>query len=180
VSWTTILREGGRLLNGLLEIDVPIISAVNGPALVHAELSVLADIVLASTTARFADKGHVVMSQVPGDGSHVVWSRLLGPTRGKYFLLTGQEIDAEEALRLGVVNEVVEPAALLGRAHTLAQDLASLPLAMLQATRAVLNIDTRRSFAEDLSHGLALEAFASLSTSGGETYAPKVWNRMAL
>ena len=96
----TIYWEGKRLLTNLLDIEVPVIGAVNGPALVHAEIPVLSDIVLASETATFQDATHFPSGLVPGDGVHVVWPLLLGQNRGRYFLLTGQTLSAQEAKSL--------------------------------------------------------------------------------
>lgn len=106
-AWDVVIDDGRRLLNNLLDIEVPVISAVNGPARVHPEIPVLSDTVIASETALFQDAPHFMRGTVPGDGGHVVWPHVLGPNRGRYFLLTGQELDARKALEYGVVNEVV-------------------------------------------------------------------------
>ncbi len=104
-TWDTTYWEGKRLLTNLLEIEVPIIGAVNGPALIHAEIPVMSDIVLASENATFQDAPHFPRGVVPGDGVHVVWPLLLGQNRGRYFLLTGQTLSAQEAKELGVVAD---------------------------------------------------------------------------
>jgi enoyl-CoA hydratase/carnithine racemase len=57
----------------LLDIEVPVIAAVNGPALIHAEIPVLSDIVICSEKAEFQDAPHFANGVVPGDGVHVVW-----------------------------------------------------------------------------------------------------------
>jgi enoyl-CoA hydratase/carnithine racemase len=72
-----------------------------------------------------------------------VWPYLLGARRAKYFLLTGQEIDAQEALRLGVVNEVLPPSELLARAWELAAEWAAKPLALLRYTKEAINVVER-------------------------------------
>ena len=161
--WPRIYEEGLALLQNLLAIPVPMVAAVNGPALIHAELAVLCDIVLAADTAEFADLAHVPSGgAVPGDGVHTVWPMLLGPNRGRYFLLTGERIGAEEARRIGVVGEVLAPGALLPRARELAAQLAKLPTAMLRYTRALLVRELRRRTLDELSSGLAHEALATL------------------
>ena len=101
--------EGRHLLTKLLDIDVPIISAVNGPAWRHSEIPLLCDIVLAADTAQFQDSAHFPSDVVPGDGVHIVYPLLLGMNRGRYFLLTGQTLDAHKALELGLVAEVLPP-----------------------------------------------------------------------
>ncbi len=99
-GWDKIYWEGKALLRSLLDIEIPVISVVNGPARIHAELAVLGDVVLASESAVFQDAAHFPGGAVPGDGVHVVWPLLLGPNRGRAFLLTGVEISATEALAL--------------------------------------------------------------------------------
>lgn len=158
--WPRMHDEGLALLQNLLAVPVPMIAAVNGPALIHAELAVLCDIVLAAEHAEFADLAHVPGGAVPGDGVHTVWPMLLGPNRGRYFLLTGERIGAEEARRLGVVGEVLPPADLLPRACALGEQLACLPSLVLRHTRAVLVRDLRRRMADELSFGLAHEGLA--------------------
>jgi enoyl-CoA hydratase/carnithine racemase len=159
-AWEPIWWEGKRMLQCLLEIDVPVIGAINGPALVHAEIPLLTDIVIAAETAVLADKAHFSTGSVPGDGVHLVWPYLLGPRRAKYFLMTNQEIDAGEALALGVVNEVLPLEQVHERVWGLARELAAKPLPFLRYTRAALNIVEREHLLSGLSHGLALEGIA--------------------
>lgn len=165
-TWEPIWWEGKRMLKNLLDIDVPVIGAVNGPALVHAEIPLLADIVIAADTATLADKAHVSSGSVPGDGVHLVWPYLLGPRRAKYFLLTNQEISAAEALQLGVVNEVLPPDEVRARAHALAGELAAKPLPFLRYTREALNVFERQHLLAGLSHGLALEGVSFADDAG--------------
>ena len=160
--WARIRREGVALLDRFMAVPIPVVVAVNGPALIHAELAVLGDIVLASETACFADIAHIPGGIVPGDGVQTVWPMLLGPNRGRYFLLTGQRIDAEEALRLGIVGEVLPPEKLLPRAHEIAARLADLPEMTLRHTRTLLVRDLRRRLADELEMGLALESLAAM------------------
>lgn len=165
--WPRIYQEGIDLLENLLAIPVPVIAAVNGPALIHAEIAVLSDIVLAADTAEFADLAHIPGGAVPGDGVHTVWPMLLGPNRGRYFLLTGERIGAEEAKRLGVVAEVLPLEALLPRAQELAANLAKLTLPTLRNTRAVLTKYLRKRMSDELSFGLGAEGAAMLSLLPG-------------
>ena len=161
--WDLIIWEGNRMLNQMLDIEVPMIAAVNGPTNVHSELAVLCDIVLAADTAYFQDAPHFPGGLVPGDGMQVVWPLLLGPNRGRYFLLTGQKIGAAEALQLGIVGEVLPIEQLLPRAYEIAADLATRNPVLLRNTRHVLTRPIKRALAHDLHTGLALEAVASLS-----------------
>lgn len=161
--WSRIYDEGVTLLERLLALPVPVIAAVNGPALIHAELAVLSDIVLAAEHAEFADIAHIPGGAVPGDGVHTVWPMLLGPNRGRYFLLTGERISAEEAKRLGVVGEVLPAPQLMPRARELAHQLARLPVQVLRHTRRLLTRNLRRRMQDELELGLAVEALAMLN-----------------
>ena len=163
--WEKIYLEAKRLLDNLLNIDVPVIGAVNGPARIHAELVVLSDIVLASETATFQDAPHFPNGVVAGDGVHIVWPLLLGPNRGRYFLLTGQEISAEEALQLDVVGEVLPADQLLPRARELAHQLADKPTTTLRYTRVALTQRLKRHLLDDLGYGLMLESRAAIASA---------------
>ena len=160
VAINRIYQEGKDLLFSLLDIPVPMVAAVNGPAWMHAELPLLCDIVVAADTTTFRDP-HFAGGIVPGDGAHVVWPMLLGETRGRYFLLTNEAIDADAALALGLVHEIVPAADLLERALTLARDIATRPPLVLRHTREVLNLRIKQAFRDHLPFGLALEGFAN-------------------
>lgn len=162
-QWDHAVYEGVRVVRGLLDLEVPVIAAVNGPMLVHSELAVLADIVLAADHAYFTDAGHTTVGLVPGDGMQLIWPLLLGPNRGRYFLLTGERIDAAAAKDLGVVAEVLPGAELMDRAVELARSLAVRNPVMMRNTRHVLTRSLRRLVGEDLHYGLALEALGGLA-----------------
>lgn len=161
-DWDLTYHEGRRLLNALLDIEVPVISAVNGPARFHPEIPVLSDIVLASETALFQDAPHFMSGIVPGDGAHVVWPHILGANRGRYFLITGEELKAPQALAAGVVSEVLAPDALMPRALELARFIAAKPALARRYTRLALVHPLKRVMAADLGLGLAMEALAAL------------------
>ena len=160
-DWDKTYWEGKQLLTNLLDIEVPMISAINGPALRHSELPLLCDIVLAAEEAVFQDSGHFVSGLVPGDGMHVIYPLLLGLNRGRYFLLTGQTIDARQALELGLVSEVLPRTELLPRAWALAEQLAQQPQLVLRYTRVVLTQFLKRQMQDILGYGLALEGLGS-------------------
>ena len=164
-GWDKIYWEGKRLLMNLLDIEVPMIAAVNGPALVHAEIAVLCDIVLAADTAAFQDAPHFQNGIVPADGVHLVWPLLLGVNRGRYFLLTGQKLSAQEALNLGVVNEVVPQAKVLARAWELAEQLAKQPPLTLRYARVAITQQLKKQMQDVLGYGLALEGLAAIDLS---------------
>jgi enoyl-CoA hydratase/carnithine racemase len=164
--WTRVFQKEREMMHNLLNLEAPVIGAVNGPAFVHAELVAMSDIVLAAETAVFADKAHVLGNVVPGDGVHVWWPMVLGPNRGRHFLLTGAEIPAAEAKELGFVAEVMAPDKLLERAWEIARDLAARPPQMLRYTRVALTQHIKRRMLDDLGYGLILEGMGLMSLLG--------------
>jgi enoyl-CoA hydratase/carnithine racemase len=155
------------LLMNLLNIEVPMIAAVNGPALIHAELAVMCDIVLASENATFQDAPHFTNGVVPGDGVHIFWPLVLGPNRARYFVLTGQTIPAREALDLGVVSEVLATERLLPRASELAQAIVARPSLVSRYARVAMTQRLKQLMLENLGYGLALEGLSATSSWPG-------------
>ena len=159
-EWGELGWEAKGFHTNLLAIEVPMISAVNGPALRHAELPVMCDIVLASETAAFQDSAHFVGGLVPGDCVHIVFPLTMGLNRGRYFLLTGQVIGALEAKEVGLVSEVLPGERLLPRAWELARLILKQPELNRRYARIVMTEQLRRQFNDLLPYGLALEGLA--------------------
>jgi enoyl-CoA hydratase/carnithine racemase len=171
-GYDKIYREGKKILMNILDIQVPLIAAVNGPVRLHSEYILLADIVLATPTTVFQDKPHLELGVASGDGVNLMWSEVIGSVRGRYFILTRQELDANTAKEWGAVNEVVSSEKLLPRARELADGLAKLPPLAASYTRIALTQKLRRIIDEGVGYGLALEGITaadvarSMPTSG--------------
>ena len=165
--WDKTYWEGKKLLTNLLDIEVPVIAAVNGSARVHSEIPLLCDIVLADETTVFQDGVHFPRGIPSADGVHIVYPLLMGWNRGRYFLLTGQEIDAGRALDLGLVSEVLPPDKLLSRAWELAEQLAKQPVLNLRYTRVALTMHLKRLLQDYLGYGLAVEGLAAVEQELG-------------
>jgi enoyl-CoA hydratase/carnithine racemase len=160
-GYDKIYREGKKILSNLLDISAPVIAALNGPATVHSEYALLADIVIATPDTIFQDKPHLNFGIVPGDGVHSLWQEVIGPIRGRTFLLTQQIIDAHEAKSLGLVSEIVPREQLLNRAHEIAARLAALPPLTTSYARVALTQKMRRIVEESVGYGLALEGISA-------------------
>jgi enoyl-CoA hydratase/carnithine racemase len=161
-EWDHTFFDGRKLLGNLLDIEVPVVSAINGPARIHPEIPVMSDIVIASDTTLFQDAPHFGGGIVPGDGAHVVWTHVLGPNKGRYFLLTNEELGAQEALARGVVGEVLAADKVLDRALEIAANFAAKTDLTLRYSRVVLTQRYKRLMDEGLSLGLGLEALAAV------------------
>src|SRR4029077_11610039 len=160
-GYDKILREGTKVLENILDIQAPMIAAINGPVTVHSEYALLCDIVIATEDACFQDAPHPAFGIVPGDGLHVLWPEVIGEIRGRYFLLTGQKLAAAEAKEYGAVNEIVSREAVLPRAWELARQMNTQSPLTLRYTRMALSTRFRRRLQEGLSYGLALEGISA-------------------
>lgn len=160
-GYDKILREGRKVLSNILDIEVPMIAALNGPVLLHSEYALLTDIILATPETVFQDKPHFDFGIVPGDGVNLLWPEVIGSIRGRYFILTRQLLDAQTAKDWGVVNEIVPADRLLVRAHEIADGIAALPPLTSRYTRIVLTQRLRRIVDEGSGYGLALEGISA-------------------
>ena len=167
-----------RHLN-MLDIQVPMIAAINGPCSIHSELPLMCDIVLASDDTFLQDSAHFPRGIAPGDGVHTVWPRAIGHNRARYFLLTGQKLTAQEAMRYGAVNEVLPKAKLMERAWELAHMLAMRPPLTLRLTRSILVQELKRAAVNDLASAQYQELYGMrnfLSYRGGNTPLDRAWD----
>ena len=156
-DWYWMSQEGRRYILNLLDVEIPMIAAVNGPALRHAMMTLLCDIVLASDTAVFQDSAHYAGGLVPGDGHGIIFPFIMGHNRGRYFLMTAQRLDAQAARDAGLVNEVLAPAALLPRASALARPLLQTPPLVRRYSRYLLTQPLRAALQQSLAYGFAME-----------------------
>lgn len=167
-EWDVILRNAMTLTNSLLNIDALVISCVNGPALRHPEIPLLADIVLACPEASFQDSAHFINRTVPGDGVNFVFPLLMGLNRARYFLLTGKTLSAQEAMEMGLIGEIVPRDQLLARAWELARQLAQQNPLVLRYTRLLFTHPLKKTAHDLLGFGVALEGLAAVYESTGQ------------
>ena len=98
---------------------------------------------------------------MPGDGVNLLWQEAIGTIRGRYFILTRQELDAKTAKEWGAVNEIVPADKLLTRAREIAEGLAKLPPLTTSYTRLALTQKLRRIIDGGVGYGLALEGISA-------------------
>lgn len=168
-GYDKIFREGRKILMNILDIEVPMIAALNGPVLLHSEYVLLCDIVLATPPTVFQDMPHYGFGIAPNDGIHLLWPEIIGSIRGRYFILTQQKLTANEAKQLGVVNEIVSSDALLNRARELAAGIVKLPVLTSKYTRIGFTQRLRRIVDEGIGHGLALEGITAADVARSQS-----------
>src|SRR5579859_5016704 len=152
------LREARRLFDELISLHLPVVAAVNGPAVgLGCTVATACDIVFMAETAFFADP-HVTVALVAGDGAAITWPALTSLLKAKQYLLTGDRMPAREALAIGMANFVVPPEELMDAAIAFARRLAGLPPQAVQDTKLVLNQVLRERAAGALPFGLAAES----------------------
>jgi enoyl-CoA hydratase/carnithine racemase len=160
--------EGRRGVQRLVDLEIPIVAAVNGPASVHSEYALLADVVIASDTALFSDVPHLAFGIAPGDGLFVVWEEVLGLNRARYLEITNGSFTAQEALTWGAIAEVVPQPEVLSRAQELADQMTARPQLTNRYIAVVFRQRISRRLAEGMSLGMALESLtaANLAYAG--------------
>jgi enoyl-CoA hydratase/carnithine racemase len=164
-----LYTEGRRGLQRLADLEIPIIAAVNGPATVHSEYALLADVVIASDTAVFADLPHLAFAIAPGDGLFVVWEEVLGLNRARYLEITQGSFTAQEALSWGAVAKVVPLDQVLPQAQELAEQMTQRPHLTNKYIAVVFRQRISRRLAEGMLTGMALESL----TAANLAYLPQ-------
>jgi enoyl-CoA hydratase len=156
-------RDAKQMIWDLLDVPIPIVAAINGPAIgLGASLALLCDTIFIAETAHIADP-HVLVGIVAGDGGAAIWPLAVGPARAKQYLMTGDPVPAHEAERMGLVNRVVADECLYIEALSFAKRLAAgAPLA-IQYTKQAVNkvVKDALNTAFDTSTALEIVTFQS-------------------
>jgi enoyl-CoA hydratase len=153
-----IMAEAIEIVEAMVAVPVPIVAAVNGPAVgLGCSLAAMSDLVVMEEQAYYADP-HVMLGLVAADGGALTWPLLTSLLRAKEFLLLGDRLPAAEALEMGLANRVVPTGTSVEQATALATRLAALPPQSVRETKAALNSTLRSVVATALHPAVAAES----------------------
>lgn len=171
------LEEGRQIVDNLLELQKPIIAAVQGYAFgIGATISLLCDVVIAGHSTVFADP-HVKMALGAGDGGAVIWPLLMGVNRAKWYLMTGERVTGQALFDMGLVNFLVEDERILDQAMECAETLARGPRQAIAASKVPINQYLRFVSNLVLPISMAMEGATTWSADHAEAQAAFAENR---
>ncbi|HEY8059571.1 MAG TPA: enoyl-CoA hydratase/isomerase family protein [Acidimicrobiales bacterium] len=151
------LTHGRQIVTGMVGCRVPVIAAVNGPAVgLGCSLVALSDIVYMAESAHLADP-HVLIGLVAADGGPVTWPLLISLQLAKEYALTGDRIPAERAAQIGLVNHVVPDEEVLDHALAAAMKIAALPQGAVEDTKRIFNMHLERVVLATIDFALTAE-----------------------
>jgi enoyl-CoA hydratase len=152
-----IMAEAAEIVRTMTSVRVPIVAAVNGPAVgLGCSLASMCDVVIVEEQAYFADP-HVALGLVAADGGAVMWPLLTSLLRAKEYILLGERLPAADAVALGLANRVVPRGASRGAALEVAERLAALPPQSVRETKVLLNNAVRAAVESCLAGAIATE-----------------------
>ena len=136
---TRTMREASDLVYNMINLDKPVVSAINGVAVgAGLVVALLADVSIASETARITD-GHTRLGVAAGDHAAIIWPLLCGMAKARYYLLTSDFLDGKEAERIGLVSLCVPGVKLMDTAWDIATRLAQGSQPAIRWTKRALN-----------------------------------------
>ena len=151
------LAHGRMIVSGMVGCRVPIIAAVNGPAVgLGCSLVALSDIAFMAQSAHLADP-HVLIGLVAADGGPITWPLLTSLMLAKEYALTGDRIPADRAAAIGLVNHVCPDDEVLEAALACARRIAALPRQAVEDTRKVINLHMQRAVTATIDFALTAE-----------------------
>jgi enoyl-CoA hydratase len=151
-----ISRLARQTIYDMLQVPIPIVCAMNGPAIgFGASPVLLSDVVFAGEDISLSDP-HALRGVSSPDGP-ALWSLAMGPVRAKRFLLTGEKLSATEAAERGLITFVTAPGEALGQAREFARELAAGPPSAIAHTKLMCNIFIRSALDMSFDTGVAWE-----------------------
>jgi len=173
------IMQGMRVFNAMEEFPKPVIAAINGYCLGGGcELALACDIRLASANARLGQP-EINLAIIPGGGGTQRLTRLVGEGKSMELILTGRQVKADEALAIGLVNEVVDADKLMDRAMELANGIAEKSPIALQAAKEAVKTAARSNLREGLDREIDLFALCFASEDKEEGVAAFLEKRKA-
>jgi enoyl-CoA hydratase/carnithine racemase len=149
-------------------LEVPVIAAVNGAAIgAGLDLTTMCDIRIAASSAKFAES-FVRLGITPGDGGAWLLPRIVGFSKATELALTGDTIDAAEALRIGLVTQVVDDADLMTAARTVADKIAANPPHAVRMTKRLLREGQTADLKNILEMSAAMQSLAHATADNDE------------
>lgn len=151
------LGDGKAIVTGMIGCRVPVVAAVNGPAVgLGCSLVALSDIVFMAESAHLADP-HVAVGLVAADGGPVTWPLMISLQLAKEYALTGDKIPAARAAAIGLVNHVCPDAEVFDQALACAHRIAKLPRQATEDTKRILNLHMQRAVLATIDFALTAE-----------------------
>lgn len=152
---TKTIIDGREIVMGMVRCRIPVIAAVNGPAVgLGCSVVALSDIVYMGEKSFLADP-HVQVGLVAADGGPLVWPMQMSILQAKEYALTGARIPAAKAVELGLANHVV--ADPLAEALTAAKKMLELPQKAVESTKRILNMQLERQVQITLDYATTAE-----------------------
>ncbi len=169
--------DARQMIFDLLDVHLPVVAAVNGAAMgLGASIALLCDTTFMADTAVIGDP-HVRVGLAAGDGGTIAWPLALGPMMAKRFLLTGDAVDADEAVRLGLAAGAYPAADLRAESVAFARRLTELPPLAVQYTKQAVNAWIKATALPAFEHASALEIATFRSDDHVEAVAAMVDKR---
>lgn len=151
-----LVHDAAKLMESFIfNIEIPTISCINGPGM-HTEFALMCDITLCADHAILSDP-HFKFSVVPGDGQGLTFQELMGLKRSAYYLYTSDDITAQQALEMGLVNEVLPLDGLRPRGWEIAEMIMERPRNIRRLTAAVVRRQWKRRLTQDLGFHIQAE-----------------------
>ena len=146
----------------IMNLQVPVIAAVNGGQHVHPEITLCSDICIASENAFWTEFHYAIAGVAPGDGAWPIWRELIGMNRARALMYLGGKITAKQLYDWGVLQEILPIEKLNERAWEIARQLLQKPRYSRRLTRALLSKRWKQLFLDELESGLAHEGYGVL------------------
>jgi len=161
--WRRTVQEGKKIVNGILDLEKPLIAKVNGPAAgLGATMALFCDVIFAGESAVIGDP-HVIVGFVAGDGGAVIWPQLIGFARAKEFLMTGELLTAQRCADMGLINYAVADDELDQQVNKFAERLGRGAMQAINMTKVSVNVALKQLVASVLETSIAWESVSNSS-----------------